>query len=324
MTNTQTTTAKPNFLSAFTKFQPTVGFDPKPFEQLGILIPGVQGCGKTSLVSTAPDVLRLDFDGARDNNPNSVGTNIRFDQGPTDYLKLVEVVETLEKLSVENKPRPNFICFDTMDTFLESVKQFVVFNARQKNPNRQILTIDDLPGGYGWNKVYEHAEPIITRLFAAGYGVILFCYFYEETYTVTNPATGQESVMVRYNHTIPPKFWQKIKGKVDYVAGLGQRTVVTPVYGAPRKDGNGNILKDGSGNPICEIVRRDKSITRFIKFVENEREDTNNTIKQRIPLPDEITLPAHPKNPKIPAPGNFDLIRQAYNQGKAEIAKAKS
>jgi len=325
--NAQTTVTgrvtTPNFLTSFSKFHPVTGFNPKQFNQLAILIPGVQGSGKTSLVSTSSDVLRLDFDGSKDNNPNSVASAIQFCKGPSDYRQLVEVVETLEQLARDGKPRPTFVCLDTVDTFLESVKTFVVQNARDKRAQfnaeqaANILTIDDIPGGYGWQKVYEHAEPIIGRIIRAGYGFIMFCYFYEEAITSTD-ARGQDKVTYRLNHSIPPKFWHKIKGLVDYVCGVGSRIETEIIYGEPRKDGNGNPIKDGSGALIREIKDRVPRTIHYARFWENDR--GNQTLKQRIPLPDEIILPSHPENPRLPAPGNFDLLRAAYNTALASIS----
>lgn len=320
--NTQTIEA-PNFSKTFAKFGAVVGFDPKPFEQLAFILAAPQGGGKSSLLADDPYILRLDFDGAKENIPHAKSTRITFDYGQENYPKFLDLVEQLEELSRKDQPRPHFIAFDTANSYLNVANSYVVHEARLKGEKTKAGTDVDTIGdiGYGWARVYDHAGPPVERLAGAGYGLIL-CTFLEEEVIRKTDASGNELVITRQVASLPPKFWQRIKGLVDYCCGLSISTETEVIWGEPKMRGD-KVILDASKQPVREKKGQITTRKRFITFNTNKDKGEDQTrpleTKTRIPMPDVIYLPSVEGDTSMPCPGNFDLLRQAYIESVKQI-----
>lgn len=304
----------------FAEFGAEQGFKPKPFHEHSILLCGYQGGGKSSLVSLIDKALIFDFDGAGSTNPITKATTVPFRREASleAVEKVWKVIGKVEEL--DGPRRPQWIIFDTIDSLVGLVKDYVVLEEQRKLTSKgkteiakDTTRIGDVAWGY--QRIYDEIEPMIRRVRRCGCGLILTTYIDERTVEVSDK-TGESRLVVKTEMSIPRKLLNAIKGIVDYVATISTETETIPTKTMPIKGPNGETVLGADGKPRVRILETRQEQTRVIGFRAPKvtKSQMNFPAKFRIPLPERIVLPPHPSDPDVPNPDNWKAIEEAYAQ----------
>ena len=332
--NTQVITAPGGTLSPAmfdAKFAAFSGPSFKTFEQLVILLLGRPNAGKSSLITQIEDSVTLNFDlskaPVRTAIPSAVQFNFAAIAPPQWWSTVMSFVEAMEMRGQPNcpawVPRVKTVTIDTLSSFAmvatDEVLRVWLRNSessswRETNPNTtpQIKFIGTKGDGYG--RVYGLVELVLRRLARCGVGVVVCDYLIDN---VTENAKGEK---VRTEElSIPNGMMPFFRTACDLI--LCMRTEVTQDWA----EGDRIPMKTPTGEPVVDAISKlpryttrpgAKPITTPVRVLTTDYDIGYSTADQvnpkfRVPMPPKITLKSGPD--RQPAPGNWSLVRDAYN-----------
>lgn len=161
------------------------GYAPKPAEELRMFVVGPSGEGKTTLASSIPDNLILDFEGGAGGIIGTRSVRVAI-KGYDHYMQVTD------KLIADGKAgRHPFkrVTFDPVD-------EWAALISMQLAVDKKVEDIAEYGSkGSGWSLLKNRCWSRVRELQQAGYAWTCVGHLVEKT--VTNPITKQEMTVVR-------------------------------------------------------------------------------------------------------------------------------
>jgi len=178
------------------------GYDPKPAEALRLFIVGPSGEGKTTLESSIPDNLILDFDDGAYAVPGGVATRIAI----RDYAHLEAVIDKLKLDAKASKRQFKRVSLDTIDELISMIKHKL-----EDEKGCEDIT-DYRSEGYGYNCILQRFWSIVLDLEQAGYSWAIIGH----TRTKTEVDSSSKKPVTRIRDSVYPIVSKKILTKADF------------------------------------------------------------------------------------------------------------
>jgi len=260
------------------------GYDPKKAEDLNFWIVGPSGEGKTTFLSSIPDQIILDFDGAARSVPGSRAIRIVI----RNYEHYEEVTNKLIEEGKANKRCFHRVSTDTADEWIGMIINRLQFE-------KGVSDITEYGSqGHGWALIRDRCWTKLRALEEAGYVWAINGHMI--TKTETNPVTYKERTVVR--DAIFPSMSAKIVRSSDFKLTIYSKPVIvkTPVQ-----------KRLGSGQTITQT--KEEMVQKYFVNLINTAEREG---KRRV----------HGMDTKfeIPAVNAWDLFKSKYD---AAVAAAK-
>ena len=278
-----------------------IGFDPTKFDRLRIILAGLSGSGKTSLVAGDPHTLLLDFDRAANN-----AFGARAARAPLttweEYEKLRDALCEDRKANSANCPWTR-VTFDTTDAFMTLLDQHLIVDtnkARVANGNRAIDTMTEFgQEGAGYTKLSAAIRREIATFEQAGFAWTLVCHLKKEIEKI-----GEDTI-VRNRAVLFPSSWTPLASTSDLIGVIGAES-------RSRKKQVVQTLPNGTKRTVDAGVETYYVHTLDIKGV---AQANDNVAKRRL-LDLEASF-------DIPPVGGWDVACRGYNEAiTALLAKA--
>lgn len=161
----------------------TRGFSPSPIEQTRWFITGGLKSGKSTLVSSIPYALVLDFE----RGANCVRTPAAHRVWINDWSKLVQVMDLLATEAKAGTRSFKTVVFDTGDAFLALCRQHLSEELTESklatgkfSPDSYFDITESGMEGSGWSKVNSEFMRIVTKVYTLGYGWVICGHLKEE------------------------------------------------------------------------------------------------------------------------------------------------
>lgn len=178
------------------------GYNPKSVEDLNLWVVGPSGEGKTTLNSSIPDNMILDFDKAAG---SIVGTRaMRISIG--SYEQYMQITQKLIDEGKAGKHVVHRVSIDTVDEWVG-----MIINQLQKEKGVVDITEFGM-SGHGWALIRERCWSKLRELEQAGF--VWSCVGHMITKTETNPVTHKERTVIR--DAVFPSFAAKIVRSSDF------------------------------------------------------------------------------------------------------------
>lgn len=263
---TQTVAVQPAaFASAFAQYNPISRYQVKPFHKLFVLFCSLPKTGKSCLLESNPNLLRLDFDRAGTTNPQTRATTIPAVQDgggkPVVITKdfIDNVVGTLCDLATKDKPRPQVVAFDTIDSMLN-----VLAPARAHQLGLKSFADADVKE---WGVVYDWAADYFNALVQHGYGVWL------TTHIVNKKLEINERAKMILDTTVSITFINRFRGLLDLICAV-ERGIDTTMKPIPKiHPVTKQPALDGKGQPLIE--RMETVETPFVDLILRQSKPTS-------------------------------------------------
>lgn len=250
------------------------GFDPPAPEELWQLWIAFEKCGKTTVASSIPNALLLDFDiqGAR----TCIAGNAAR-RRITSWQVLCDLQEKLlvdaEKANAKGKPRPfKVIVFDDLGAAQALCDEHMVASGEYGD----IETMSEYNPKYyaGYRKWRTEIFDTIRQLYDVGYGIV--CTFHIAT------GKGDDDEPTNYVQCMPA-LWRMLCQRAQVIAEIERKTKLK----TPRK---WKTLKSGKR---VRVVDRDKPIKKTRAFTMHLAGRLPSGIHGgcRLPLVEDIALP---------------------------------
>lgn len=284
------TIAAPSFASRYSSFSPSTGYNAKPWSNLFALLVGMPKVGKSCVLESNPDLLRIDFDRAGTTNPQTRALTVpalRDGNGQTIIIKkewLDKLVDQLCDDALKKNPaRPKTIAFDTVDKMMEMLCEEL---AHQKG----VKAFHELPT-IEYGTIYAQVADYCNKLVQHGYGLWLTSHLINKKVDI-----GDQSKM-SLDLTIRDALFTRIRGGLDLIVAVEKgeeiktKTIpkLHPVTKQPMLNPNGTPMVD----------RLEQTSEPFVDFVFNQSRPTDpfaanfsQLVCSRIKgLPDRVRLP---------------------------------
>lgn len=178
------------------------GYKPKSAEDLNLWVVGPSGEGKTTLISSIPDQMILDFDVGAAGIPGTKALRIPI----KSYEHYMEITGKLITDGKAGKHVVHRISIDTVDEW-----EGMIRNRLQEEKGVEDIT-EFGSQGHGWAMILNRCWARLRELQEAGY--VWSCVGHMITKNETNPVTHKQRTVVR--DAVFPSFSAKIVRSSDY------------------------------------------------------------------------------------------------------------
>lgn len=196
---------------------------PTPPESAIVFIVGHPGSGKTYLAESAPDNYILNFNRSSSVNPSSKALQFpqSMDRTPCGWSEMEAESELLQKLAVENKPRPKMVTIDDLTSMYQMVKDWIPPNAKKialrSRDKPDTENWNDLDGTASYNWLNQRIVRFITELNQVGYGVLVLAHLREPDLDRQRPHPTV---------ACSPGLWESLRGIPEFTGLLEYRDEV--------------------------------------------------------------------------------------------------
>ncbi len=204
------------------------GYDPKVAEALRLWIVGPSGEGKTTLLSSIPDNLILDFDGGADACPGGRATRI-YVESYEHYMQITDILIEDGKAGRRDFRR---VSIDTADEWAG-----MITNQLQEEKGVEDIT-EFGSAGHGWNMIKTRCWSRLRSLEEAGY--TWACNGHLQTKDEYDPITKKARTVLR--DSIFPSFSRKITTRADFKLTIYCKQVSSTVTGPSRQISGGKKI----------------------------------------------------------------------------------
>jgi hypothetical protein len=261
------------------------GYNPKPAEDLNFWIVGPSGEGKTTFLSSIPNHIILDFDGAARSVPGSRAIRVVI----RNYEHYEEVTNKLIAEGKANKRCFRRVSIDTADEWVGMIKNRLQYE-------KSVEDITEFGSqGHGYSLIVERCWSKLRAIAEAGY--VWAINGHMTTKTEVNPSTYKERTVVR--DAIYPSMSAQIVRSSDFKFTIYSKPVVTktPVN---KKLPDGRVIKQ---------YKEETAQKYFINLI--------NTAER------EGKMRVHKMDTKIEIPpvNAWDIFKAKYDSAVAEAKK---
>ena len=291
-----------NFATRYAAWKPAPQgrYQAKSLDRAAIFMFSLPKTGKSTLIESNENCLRIDLDRAGNSNPNPKCVTIPSltdDDGKSIVITKKFIDDLMACLVSEAKagnPRPKTICFDTVDQLVSVLCQALCVE-------RGVKHFSDLEAKT-WGIVYEQVRDYCNTLTANGYGYILTSHIVNKKIEIGDQAAMQLDL------TIKDTLYSSIKGALDLIVALdrGQETIQTPIpmLGV---DGKPIML---NGKP--KIAKVESKHTPYVDLVFHQA-------KPEDPFAPNYSRLVHgrigglPERIRLPRKDGWPMVRDIYN-----------
>jgi len=196
----------------FGNFTLTRGFGPKPLLESRIYFQGRRKGGKTTLISSCPDILILDWEHGAD---AVVGSKAQRFQ-PRSWDEWIAFKKALIAAAGAGQAPCRSICIDSGDKHVMMVDQMLLPKETEAS-----LSVTELDWGRGYRKINSVIVQELDELHRAGYGWIFIGHTAEKTRKV-----GDKEVLVPAP-SLTPSLIESLTPEVDLIMTIRKEIQVT-------------------------------------------------------------------------------------------------
>lgn len=208
--------------SAYKKFGTTRGFHPKPFESLRWLIGAQGGWGKSTFLSSIPNMLHLDIEGGAHSVVNSEAIRIPDHSGGLSYDTLGAVLNQLILDGEAAKGNPSRLPFTAIgiDTIDAMYNMFGGHFCRKGNPAGQELDSVGEYGsdGAGYGIIYARILTVLATLESLGYALVIG--YHERETTIKKKVHGKIETLTKVRPLLGESISKQLENRSDVNAVL--------------------------------------------------------------------------------------------------------
>ena len=243
----------------------------RPPERSRALIIGFPKDGKSAFLQSHPGNYILNYD--LSTTVTGVARAAMFPQvnaegqpvlhggktGPLTYRVMMAEMDTLKRLAKEDRPRPQTITIDCLNSWMRLARAWIVedavklglWSADRAPPNGW----KDLLGKASYDFLYDHVVTTINDLFNHGYGVYVVTQVVNTVMQVGDDRNTIKPDIVGFTD----KFWMRVCDLFDFVGIVAKETTVQTVM-VPQevRVGKETIVRQNAVNtPITRVVIAD-------------------------------------------------------------------
>jgi hypothetical protein len=289
-TGVQTTGAEP-FGSFLGNFNPPEGNGLTPLHQRTIMLIGVQGGGKSTLIESCPYAVIIDADSSGSSNPQRKAIRlpdrtskvqpgsafgIDYDGFGYDYVRAI--CTTLIEKRNSGWEDPCMVGFDLLDSLVDM--------RRMKLERDRGDKLQNMHGQEAWGVIYDSIRDLIFGLQEARIGVILTTHAIFDERAISDNQSVTEAAP-----SVPKGIWKRLSRRIDECFYLNSENVVSTTQ-TPLLDRRGKPRLDADGNALMRDVPGDtKTVYRIhTNKLQAPSESLYMYMKRRVPLDDLLTV----------------------------------
>lgn len=277
--------------SVLTQFSGSGGPGITPIHQRTIMLIGVQGGGKSTLIESCPYGIILDADSSGSSNPKRRALRLpdramRVEPGEAygisyngfgyDYIRAL--CTTLIEKRASGWDDPCMVGFDLLDSLVDM--------RRMKLEQDRGDKIQNMHGQEAWGIIYDSIRDLIFNLQEARIGVLLTTHAILDDRSVADNQSVVEAAP-----SVPKGIWKRLSRRIDECFYLNSENEAVMVE-TPLIDRRGRPRTNPDGTPMTRLTPGDTRTVYKVHTSKNKApsESLYMYMKRRVPLDDVLII----------------------------------